>query len=345
MGVTRRPGDTGPEATEALYDCMTAYGFARRFVEGKVVADIGREGLGHGSRLLARLAASVVGLTPSAEHAELASNAYPAPNAEYKKVDLPKLPYPDDHFDVVVALGVADILEPPGDLLSETRRVLKGDGVLVVTARDRGTVGDEPGGVYVPEFRELLEEHFGSVDLYRLGTVAGGLVSPVPEGSSEIPAEGASLTLTDPDIGAGLPTTRSVLAVCRPTAGSPEAEEPYLLLDRDRRLLHEAEDHAEDVELLREEVRRMQRTEVQAFQNSLKLYSTEAAQLRAQVRDLRAQVRDLRMQVHKAMAEARRARQEVRDMQGSTTWRIFEPYRRLRVRVDAVRKRGPGEAG
>ena len=40
---------------------------------------------------------------------------------------------------------------------------------------------------------------------------------------------------------------------------------PYLLLDRDRRIFDECEDRAEDVELLREEVERMQETEVQAF--------------------------------------------------------------------------------
>jgi hypothetical protein len=73
MVLTRHPDEMGPRVTEALYDRMTGYGFVQRFVEGKVVADIGREGLGYGSRLLARSAACVTGLTPCAEQAELAS--------------------------------------------------------------------------------------------------------------------------------------------------------------------------------------------------------------------------------------------------------------------------------
>lgn len=341
----------GTKASEVLYDRMTGYGFARRFVEGRVVADIiGREGTGYGSRLLARSAASVTGLTPSTEHAELASTAYPAPNAEYRKVDLGELPYPDDHFDVVVALGALDDVEHPESVVKEARRVLGENGVLVVSARDKMSFVESPEGMYVPEFQEMLERHFGRVSLYGLGAVAGGFVSPLPgpEAVSGVPVEGASLSLTDPRIGAGLPTTRSVLAVCGrglPAAGSLGQEEPYLMLDRDRRLLDEAEDRAEDMELLREEVRRMQETEVQAFQSSLRLHSSEIAYLRAQVRRSVADARRSAADARRSAADERHARKLLREMENSTTWRIFEPYRRVRARIDAARKRAPGEEG
>lgn len=359
MGLTQRPGSpdgSGTESAEALYARMAGYGFARRFVEGKTVADIGREGLGYGSRLLARSAASVTGLTPSAEYAELASNAYPAPNTEYRRADLSKLPHHDNHFDVVVALGVVDGTD---DVVKEARRVLKGGGTLIVSTRDRGALVNGSEGMYAPEFRELLEEHFSSVDVYGLGAVAGGLIAPLSGEASGASVEGASLSLTDPRVSAGHPATRSVLAVCREAAStegecSSEVEEPYLLLDRDRRLLDEAEDRAEDVELLRGEVRRMQETEVQAFQNSLRLHSTEIAYLRAQIRSLRTEAlqatpREGRQgphedaQIRGSRADALQAtRAELQAIKNSTTWRIFEPYRRLRARMDAVRERTLG---
>lgn len=350
MGLTQRPGSpdgSGTESAEALYARMAGYGFARRFVEGKTVADIGREGLGYGSRLLAQSAAFVTGLTPSAAHAELASNAYPASNTEYRRVDLSELPHPDDHFDVVVALGVVDRMERPEDMVKEARRVLKRDGTLVVSVRDRRALANNSEGMYVPEFRELLEEHFGSVGIYGLEAVAGGLITPLSEGTSGVSVEGASLSLTDPRVSAGYPAARSALAVCREAAstggeGSSEVEEPYLLLDRDRRLLDDAEDGAEDVELLRGEVRRMQETEVQAFQNSLKLYSTEAAYLRAQIRSSRAELQATKTRLQATRAESQATRAESQAIKNSTTWRIFEPYRRLRARMDAVRKRAPG---
>ena len=47
---------------EAAYERLAGYGFARRLVQGKVVANVAREGLGQGSLLLAQTAESVVGL-------------------------------------------------------------------------------------------------------------------------------------------------------------------------------------------------------------------------------------------------------------------------------------------
>jgi hypothetical protein len=84
--------------------------------------------------------------------------------------------------------------------------------------------------------------------------------------------ESARFSLTEPDLGAVPPTTLSVVAVC----GDAEAlegheEQPYLLLDRDRSVFDENEERAEDVELMRDEIRQMQDTEVQAFLEAVKV--------------------------------------------------------------------------
>jgi uncharacterized protein (DUF3084 family) len=112
---------------------------------------------------------------------------------------------------------------------------------------------------------------------------------------------------------------------------SAELEGPYLLLDRDRRVFDEAEDLAADVELLREEIGRMQETEVQAFQDSYRLLFSEIAVLRAQVRSSQARTR----QVEK---RAQAAENRIREMENSATWRVFEPYRQLRIRLDETIK-------
>jgi SAM-dependent methyltransferase len=327
--------------SEAVYDRLAGYGFARRYVGGKVVADIGWEDVGYGSQLLAGTAESVSGLTNSTEAVDLARTAHPAPNAEYRKVNLPKLPYPEDHFDVVVALGVIENLERPEELVKEARRVLKQDGVLVISVPDKLVLvedGDRAGGrgMYVSEFRGLLEQFFGGVLVYRQGAVAGGFVFPEAGKMRGASVESAPLSASTPYIGAEPPTTRSVIAVCGGTEVLERAQ-PYLLLDHDRRVFDECEDRAEDVELLREEIRRMQETEVQAFYDALKLRGTEIGYLRARIRRSDAEIHALKIQKN----QIQNLRTQIRDMENSTTWRIFEPYRRLRARMNARKKRPP----
>jgi SAM-dependent methyltransferase len=334
MDLTRNLEQLISATSEAAYDRLVGYGFARRYVAGKVVADIGWEEVGFGSRLLAETAESVAGLTSSTEAVDLARITYRAPNAEYEKVDLPNLPYPESHFDVMVAFGALENLERPEDLVEEARRVLKQDGVLIISAHDKLALVEhyDPAGtgrrrgMYVAEFQELLEAHFGHVLVYRQGAVAGGFVFPAVGDVDGASVESTTLSLTNPYLSKEPPATRSIVAVCS-NAEAVRQEEPYLLLDRDRRVFDECEDRAEDVELLRGEIRQMQETEAQAFLDALRLRGTEIAHLRARVR--------------RAEGEAQRLKTHIHNMQRSTTWRVFEPYRRLRARMDAAKKRAP----
>ena len=162
---------------EAAYDRLTGYGFARRYVGGKIVADIGGEEVGYGPRLLAETAQAVTSLSGSPEAVELASAVYSSPNVNYKRVALPKLPLSEDYYDVVVAFGVVESLERPEELLREAKRVLNKDGVLIISALDKQTDANERNRrglngrreLYVLEFRDLLERHFGHVHIYRQG--------------------------------------------------------------------------------------------------------------------------------------------------------------------------------
>src|SRR5215207_212176 len=277
---TRQSKQLLPTSSEAAYDRLSRYGFARRYVKGKIVADVGWEEIGYGSRLLAETAESVVGLTNSPEAADQASAAYSAPNVSYQRVNLPELPYSETYFDTVVAFGVVEDLAHPEDLVREAKRVLKKDGVLVISALDKQTQleGGAHGGsdgprreMYVPEFRELLERHFELVHVYRLGAVAGGCVFPVSDKVVTAPVKSARFSLTNPDIGAEPPRTHSVIAVCTDAEEPQQEEEAYLLLDRDRRVFDECEERAEDVELMQSEIRQMQETEVQAFLDALRV--------------------------------------------------------------------------
>ena len=362
---TGYPEPSASVAAETLYDWLAGYGFARRYVAGKVVANIGLGALGYGSHLLSQTAGHVVGLTGSTEVADLASRAHPAPDIEYKRIDLPGIPYPDGHFDVVVALGALEELDQPEELVEEARRVLKPDGVLIVSTLDRRALletnleGDgRRRGMYVPEFRALLDQHFGRVRVFRQGAAAGGFVFPEVEGTTPASVESAPASAAVPLVGPEPPTTLSALAVCSrseaPEGDPADQEKPYLLLDRDRRVFDESRDLAEDVGLLRDEIDRMQETEVQAFRDSVRLLVSEIAFLRAQVRRSEARARQIeraseaRTRQNEGSSEAQyKARIQVlqdhiRAIENSTTWRVFEPYRQLRTRLDTARKSKKG---
>jgi len=271
---------SAPASAEAAYDRLTGYGFARRYAEGKIVADIGRDEVGYGSRLLAETAESVTGVSDLPEAVDLASAAHPAPNVSYRRVNLPELPLSEGYFDVVVALGVVERLERPENLVKEAKRILKEDGILVISASDRQTNTNDRNRagidgrreMYALEFRELLERHFGHVRMYRQGAVAGGFVSPALEKVTSASVEIARFSSTDAPFSVKPPVTCSVMAVCSDAAEAlREEERTYLLLDHDRRVFDENEERAEDVELLRNEIRQMQETEVQAFVDAVRI--------------------------------------------------------------------------
>jgi SAM-dependent methyltransferase len=313
----RYPAQAASASSEVAYDRLTGYGFARRYVAGKTVADIGWEEIGRGSRLLAESAESVTGLISYPEAAELASAVYPSSNVSYRSVDLSELPYAEGHFDVVAAFGVVENLEHPENFVTEIKRVLTADGVLIISALDKQANTNYRGGVsggrgmYVLEFRELLERHFGRVHLYRQGAVAGGIVFPASEGVTAAPVESIRFSLRSPSVTAEPPTTRSVVAVCSDAEAIGQEERPYLLLDSDRRVFYECEERAEDVELLRGEIQRMQETEVQAFRDALKLHRSTAYVINRYITHLRALIRAMERRMVRAI-KRRGVREAVR---------------------------------
>jgi SAM-dependent methyltransferase len=329
MDLARRLKQPVPVSSEAAYDRLTSYGFARRYVGGKIVADIGREEVGYGAYLLAETAESVVGLIDVPETADLASAVYSAPNVSYRRVDLTKLPYSEGYFDVVVVFKVVENLEHPEDLMREIKRVLKQDGVLIISTLDKQTDANERNRrgiagrrqMYVAEFRELLVHHFEHVYVYRQGAVAGGFVFPASQEITDTPVESARFSLTDPTFGAGSPTTRSVIAVCCDAEGLGQEEQPYLLLDRDRRVFDESEEHAEDVELMRGEIQQMQETEVQAFRDALKLHRSAAYQLNRYMIHFRNIVRATRRRIIRAIR-----RRGLRGAARAVFRRLVSPY-------------------
>jgi SAM-dependent methyltransferase len=79
---------------------------------------------------------------------------------EYAIADGKDLPFKDGQFDLVMAYNVLMDVEDVPATLKEIRRLMKPDGVLLISLvqpfRDRGAfAGSEPGGLFCPKWQLL----------------------------------------------------------------------------------------------------------------------------------------------------------------------------------------------
>lgn len=162
-----------PDETEpgilALH--LKRYEFARPHCVDKHVLDAGC-GVGYGSAYLGEAARSVVGVDVSSEAIEYARTRYGGGNVEFAVGDLQQLERADAEFDAVVAFEVIEHLLRPERFVGEARRLLKEDGVLVVSTPRSEAGSSRPENPFHErefardEFERLLRGSFGHVDLY-----------------------------------------------------------------------------------------------------------------------------------------------------------------------------------
>ena len=128
-------------------------------------------GEGYGSALLAQTARSVVGLDISADAVAYAGRAYPATNVNFIAGDARAIPLRDASVDVVVSFETIEHFHEQEDFVREIRRVLRPDGVFIVSTPDRDTYSSPdsaPNAFHMrelnrAEFRALLQRTFDYV--------------------------------------------------------------------------------------------------------------------------------------------------------------------------------------
>ncbi|HNR91673.1 MAG TPA: class I SAM-dependent methyltransferase [Dokdonella sp.] len=159
---------------EIWYEHWHRYAFALPLVSGRRVLDAAC-GEGYGSALLARHAASVVGvdISPQAiEHARLRYGG--ASNLRFDTGDAAALEFQDASFDIVVSFETLEHLEAQQALVAGFARVLADDGLLLISSPDKRSYSDHAGfrnefhvrELYREELLELLSPHFPHVRLY-----------------------------------------------------------------------------------------------------------------------------------------------------------------------------------
>jgi SAM-dependent methyltransferase len=334
-------------SAEEAYNRITRYRFAQRYAEARSVACVSRDDVGFGTRLLAETGEFVVGFSNSTEALQSARGSYPDSNVNYKEANLPELPCAKGRFDVVVALDGIETLEPPEQLIIEAKRVLKQDGVLIVSAADKHSYlngrnhgnSDNKGGMYAPELEEMLGRHFGRVYLYRQGAVAGACVFRNPGDMAAASVESTVFYSSSISFESAPPATNYFMAVCSNTVIShAEDGQPYLLLDRERYVYDESDDQRQDIQALKDEIQQMQETEVQAFQDTLAIRNSENGYLRAQLAGAESRLRETEKRLREARSRQEKTEKrliETRSRQEKTEKRLLE----TRSRQEKTEKR------
>jgi ubiquinone/menaquinone biosynthesis C-methylase UbiE len=119
------------------------YHFAARWAAGKRVLDVAC-GEGYGSALLARGAAHVTGVDVSAQAIAHAKAAYAdRGNLEFLCASCTRLPLPDASVDVAITFETIEHIAEQERFLDELARVLKPDGVLVLSCPNKLEYSDK----------------------------------------------------------------------------------------------------------------------------------------------------------------------------------------------------------
>ena len=141
-------------AENTFQEHLIRYEFASQFCENKVVLDIGC-GSGYGSHYLKTSGArDVYGIDISQEAADYCRKKYPS--CHYKQGSAINTGYDDHFFDVVVCFELIEHLKEQYELMTEIKRILKKDGVLIMSTPNKDNY--PPGNPF--HAKELTEKEY-----------------------------------------------------------------------------------------------------------------------------------------------------------------------------------------
>ena len=151
---------------------VSRYAFAARCAAGASVLDIGC-GAGYGTFELAQSGRSAVGIDISLEAVAYSRAHYGQPNLSFVAASAAAVPFADSSFELVTGFEVIEHLADWRGLLGEARRVLRPEGVFLVSTpnklyytESRGADGPNPFHTHEFEFAEFqaaLAEFFPRV--------------------------------------------------------------------------------------------------------------------------------------------------------------------------------------
>jgi SAM-dependent methyltransferase len=258
---------------------VSRYAFASSLASDKHVLDIGC-GTGYGTAELSHKARKVLGFDIAPDAVSYARSHYPLANACFVQASATCLPFATRSFDLAVAFEVIEHLCDWRSLLSEARRILRADGVFVVStpnkiyyADSRADRGPNPFHIHefeFTEFRDALGEFFPHVSILlqnRLESFAFYPEQPVfPRLEARIDGTRGSAA-----------EAHFFIAVCGTTA-SPDPRS-FIYVPRASNLLREREQHIQLLYAELSQTKQWLADVTEERQQLLELHATQTRQL------------------------------------------------------------------
>ena len=344
------------------------YILAGRLVSGKRVLDVAC-GTGYGSDYLAETASKVVGVDVDAATIAAASTRYPRSNLCFLIGQADRIPFHDARdFDVVVSFETIEHLdsEQQDRFLDEVRRVLKADGMLLISTPDKDRYSKTIDNRYHRHelnrdtFSNLLSTRFRTVRLYGQKVFPASLIWPLVSSCRGFPGNTNSIAPTNgemrpvPSPGLG---PLYLVAMC--SDNSDYTEESSLLIDRECRAFSKREEQLirqeRDLRTLVEQVRTFQvragadkeayaklESGYRAISDQLEMVTSEYRRLESHAGNLAATIADLRTASEAAATARAQVAEHVRHLEHELEARDAEhkrlesAYRKLLAYADRV---------
>ena len=180
------------EGARIHYAHLHRYVFAAHFVKGKTVLDLAC-GEGYGTYILAREAEYVAGVDIDKLTVQHARSRYVKDNLEFIEGSILAVPIEGGKkFDVAVCFEAIEHIAEHDKLLSEVKRLLKDDGLFIVSTPNKTVYTDEPDyhnpfhvkELYFDEFKILLRQYFAHIRIFGQRICAGSNMWTIPQHKS-----------------------------------------------------------------------------------------------------------------------------------------------------------------
>ncbi|MBQ0908414.1 class I SAM-dependent methyltransferase [Flavobacterium sp. F-328] len=159
--------------SDVTVEHLHRYAIANDFVEGKVILDIA-SGEGYGSYILSKKALEVIGVDIDFESVQNAKEKYLKDNLKFIVGNADNIPVESNSIDIVVSFETIEHHDKHEEMFLEIKRVLKDDGILIMSSPDKKYYSDIPKfknkfhvkELYFDEFECLTKKHFSFSKFY-----------------------------------------------------------------------------------------------------------------------------------------------------------------------------------
>jgi ubiquinone/menaquinone biosynthesis C-methylase UbiE len=323
------PEEASGQLVEAEH--MARYRWASRFCSGRRVLDAGC-GAGYGAEMIAQAGAiEVVGVDVSEVALELARSTVGA-GVTLEQGDVAALDFDDDSFDIVVCFEVIEHVDDRDRVLDELARVLRPDGLLLISSpnRDRYVPGNpHHRHEYVrDELQAALDARFPSARIISQHVMIASVISWAAAPLFEDPeVERMAVPAPEDEIyllamaGKELPPDASPVA----TLG---------LFAESRRWLEFIEGQRRQIEDQAAELERFsgrERERLQALERLAEAEQELAASrtLQVELETAREELRTAQEQLGAALGREHEREELLQTMISSRSWRMTAPVRRF----------------